>query len=289
MRRYFWNGRIVPLTAALLLVIALVSACGAKKTEENNEEGNKGAAGETPAAATVLKVGATPVPHAEILKEIQPMLKEQGVDLQIVEFNDYVQPNVQVYEKQLDANFFQHTPYLDQFNKDKGYNLVKVAGVHIEPLGAYSRKIKQIGELKDGASVAIPNDPSNGGRALALLAQNGLLKLKEGVGVNAIVADIVDNPKRLKIKELEAATLPRVLDEVALAVINTNYALEADLVPMKDALFLEGKDSPYVNILVSRPDNKDGDAMQKLAKALNSEEVRAFIEQKYSGAVVPAF
>jgi len=279
----------VPLTAALLLVIALVSACGAKKTEENNEEGNKGAAGETPAAATVLKVGATPVPHAEILKEIQPMLKEQGVDLQIVEFNDYVQPNVQVYEKQLDANFFQHTPYLDQFNKDKGYNLVKVAGVHIEPLGAYSRKIKQIGELKDGASVAIPNDPSNGGRALALLAQNGLLKLKEGVGVNAIVADIVDNPKRLKIKELEAATLPRVLDEVALAVINTNYALEADLVPMKDALFLEGKDSPYVNILVSRPDNKDGDAMQKLAKALNSEEVRAFIEQKYSGAVVPAF
>ncbi|WP_246070646.1 MetQ/NlpA family ABC transporter substrate-binding protein [Paenibacillus kobensis] len=287
MKRMVWDRRWVAFAAVLVLVIGLTSACGEKKTNENNEE-NNGTAGETP-ARVVLKVGATPVPHAEILKEVQPVLQAQGVDLQIVEFNDYVQPNVQVYEKQLDANFFQHTPYLDQFNKDKGYDLVKVTGVHIEPLGAYSKKILQISELKDGASVAIPNDPSNGGRALVLLEKNGLLKLKEGVGVNAIVPDIIDNPKNLKIKELEAATLPRVLDEVAMAVINTNYALEADLVPTKDALFLEGKDSPYVNILVSRPDNKDSDAMQKLAQALNSEQVRIFIEQKYSGAVVPAF
>ncbi|GFN33234.1 MetQ/NlpA family ABC transporter substrate-binding protein [Paenibacillus xylaniclasticus] len=285
--REFWYRRSVHLAAVMLLVLALTSACGEKKTEDNIEPDN-GAAGETPAAA-VLKVGATPIPHAEILKEVQPMLKEQGVDLQIVEFNDYVQPNVQLYEKQLDANFFQHTPYLEQFNQDKGYDLVKVTGVHIEPLGAYSKKLIQISDLKEGASVAIPNDATNGGRALLLLEKNDLIKLKEGAGVNATVADIVDNPKKLKLKELEAATLPRVLDEVALAVINTNYALEVGLVPTKDALFLEDKDSPYVNILVSRPDNKDSDAMQKLANALNSEQVRTFIDQKYSGAVVPAF
>lgn len=273
------------LAVAIMMVFAL-AACGSKDKDDTNN----GTTGEdTKTEEVTLKVGATPVPHAEILKEIQPLLKEQGVNLEIVEFNDYVQPNVQVYEKQLDANFFQHTPYLDQFNKDKGYDLVTVTGVHLEPLGAYSKKITKADELKDGAKVAIPNDPSNGGRALVLLEKNGFLKLKEGVGVNATVSDIVDNPKKLKITELEAATLPRVLDEVDMAIINTNYALEADLVPTKDALFLESKDSPYVNILVSRPDNKDSEAMQKLAKALNSDTVKKFIEEKYNGAVVAAF
>lgn len=272
------------LAVAMMMVFTL-AACGSKKEETNN-----GTTGEdTTAQEVTLKVGATPVPHAEILKEIQPLLKEQGVNLEIVEFNDYVQPNVQVFEKQLDANFFQHTPYLEQFNKDKGYDLVTVTGVHLEPLGAYSKKITKIDELKDGAKIAIPNDATNGGRALLLLEKNGFLKLKEGVGVNATVGDIVDNPKKLSIKELEAATLPRVLDEVDMAIINTNYALEANLVPTKDALFLESKDSPYVNILVSRPDNKDSEAMQKLAKALNSDTVKKFIEDKYNGAVVPAF
>ncbi|MWC29989.1 MetQ/NlpA family lipoprotein [Paenibacillus sp. MMS18-CY102] len=271
-----------------MLLAFTLAACGNKDEDKKEDEGTV-EQGTGEAAPAVLKVGATPVPHAEILKEVQPILKEQGVNLEIVEFNDYVQPNVQVYEKQLDANFFQHTPYLDQFNKDKGYDLVKVAGVHIEPLGAYSKKLKKIEELKDGAKIAIPNDPSNGGRALSLLEKNGLLKLKEGVGVSATVGDITDNPKKFKVTELEAATLPRVLDEVALGIINTNYALEAGLVPTTDALFLEGKDSPYVNILVSRPDNKDSEAMKKLAAALNSEKVKAFIEQKYKGAVVPAF
>ncbi|PWV97993.1 D-methionine transport system substrate-binding protein [Paenibacillus cellulosilyticus] len=272
------------LAVAMMMVFTL-AACGSKKEETNNGTTNEG----TTAEEVTLKVGATPVPHAEILKEIQPLLKEQGVNLEIVEFNDYVQPNVQVYEKQLDANFFQHTPYLEQFNKDKGYDLVTVTGVHLEPLGAYSKKITKVDELKDGAKVAIPNDATNGGRALSLLESNGLLKLKEGVGVNATVNDIIDNPKKLEIKELEAATLPRVLDEVDMAIINTNYALEADLVPTKDALFLESKDSPYVNILVARPDNKDSEAMQKLAKALNSDTVKKFIEEKYNGAVVAAF
>ncbi|WP_040712714.1 MetQ/NlpA family ABC transporter substrate-binding protein [Paenibacillus curdlanolyticus] len=275
------------LMLTVVLALSLV-ACGNKDEDQNEDEGKteQGAGG---TAAVTLKVGATPVPHAEILKEVQPILKEQGVNLEIVEFNDYVQPNVQVYEKQLDANFFQHTPYLDQFNKDKGYDLVKVTGVHIEPLGAYSKTLKKLDELGDGAKVAIPNDPSNGGRALSLLEKNGLLKLKEGVGVSATIGDITDNPKKLKVTELEAATLPRVLDEVDLGIINTNYALEAGLVPTTDALFLEGKDSPYVNILVSRPDDKDSEAMKKLAEALNSDKVRTFIEQKYKGAVVPAF
>ncbi|MBD2871224.1 MetQ/NlpA family ABC transporter substrate-binding protein [Paenibacillus arenilitoris] len=273
---------------ALMLMFAL-AACGQEKAPENNgAEVNQGAGEETPAEVT-LKVGASPVPHAKILEYVKPMLKEQGVNLEIIEFNDYVQPNTQLYEKQIDANFFQHTPYLEQFNADKGYDLVNVAGVHIEPFGAYSKKVKTTEELKEGAKVVIPNDPSNGGRALALMAANGLITLKEGVGVNGTVADIVDNSKKLDIREVEAATLPRVLDEVDLALINTNYALEAGLVPTTDALFIEGNDSPYVNILVSRPDNKDSEAMQKLANALRTEEVKQFIEEEYKGAIVAAF
>ncbi|WP_028612428.1 MetQ/NlpA family ABC transporter substrate-binding protein [Paenibacillus harenae] len=274
----------------IMLMFAL-AACGQEKAPENNNNGaavNQGAGEETPEEVT-LKVGASPVPHAKILEYVKPMLKEQGVNLEIIEFNDYVQPNTQLYEKQIDANFFQHTPYLDQFNSDKGYDLVNVAGVHIEPFGAYSKKITKIEDLKEGAKVVIPNDPSNGGRALALMAENDLLTLKEGVGVNGTVADIADNPKKLDITEVEAATLPRVLDEVDLALINTNYALEAGLVPTTDALFIEGSDSPYVNILVSRPDNKDSEAMQKLAAALRSPEVKLFIEEEYKGAIVAAF
>ncbi|UQZ86844.1 D-methionine-binding lipoprotein MetQ precursor [Paenibacillus konkukensis] len=277
------------MVSVLSVVLALtMAACGSKPAAPAESSANGAAAGGA-AKEVTLKVGATAVPHAEILNSVKAKLKEQGVNLEIKEFTDYVQPNVQVAEKQLDANFFQHTPYLEQQNKDKGFNLVKVTGVHIEPFGGYSQKIKKIDELKDGATVAIPNDPSNGGRALALLEKNKLIKLKDGVGVNGTVKDIVDNPKKLNIKELEAAMLPRVLGEVDLALINTNYALEAKLTPTKDALFIEDSNSPYVNILVARPDNKDSDAIQKLAKALNSEEVRTFINSKYNGAVVPAF
>lgn len=275
------------IIVTLLLVFAL-AACGQNKNTNNGAEpaDNAGNAGEQ---KVTLKVGASPVPHAKILEVVKPLLAEEGIELDIIEFNDYVQPNTQLYEKQIDANFFQHTPYLEQFNKDKGYDLVNVAGVHIEPFGAYSKKIKTIDELKDGGKVVIPNDPSNGGRALALMAANGLIKLKDGVGVNGTVGDITDNPKKLDIREVEAATLPRVLDEVDLALINTNYALEADLVPTTDALFIEGSDSPYVNILVSRSDNKDSDAIKKLAAALHSPEVKKFIEDTYKGSIVPAF
>ncbi|AUL99246.1 MetQ/NlpA family ABC transporter substrate-binding protein [Pseudothauera hydrothermalis] len=240
-------------------------------------------------AADTLNVAATAVPHAEILEFIQPTLAQQGVALKIKVFTDYVQPNVQVAEKRMDANFFQHQPYLDEFNRSKGTRLVSVAGVHIEPFGAYSRKIKSLAELPQGASVVIPNDATNGGRALLLLARAGVIKLKDATNILATPRDIVDNPKGIKIRELEAATLPRVLDQVDLALINTNYALEAGLNPAKDALAIEGSESPYVNILVTREDNRDAAAVVKLVEALNSEAVKRFILDKYKGAVVPAF
>jgi D-methionine transport system substrate-binding protein len=241
------------------------------------------------AQADSLNVAATAVPHAEILEFVKPALAKQGVELNVKVFTDYVQPNVQVAEKRLDANFFQHQPYLDEFNQSRGTALVSVAGVHVEPFGAYSSKVKTLAELPQGANVVIPNDATNGGRALLLLQKAGLITLKDGAGITATAKDIAENPKSIKIRELEAATLSRVLTQVDLALINTNYALEAKLNPTQDALIIEGNDSPYVNILVARPDNKDGAAMQKLAKALNSAEVKAFIQEKYQGAVVPAF
>jgi D-methionine transport system substrate-binding protein len=236
-----------------------------------------------------LTVAATAVPHAEILEFVKPQLAAEGVDLNIKVFTDYIQPNVQVAQKGMDANFFQHQPYLDEFNKGKGTDLVAVTGVHLEPLGAYSSKIKTLDELGNGANVVIPNDATNGGRALLLLQKYGLIRLKDQSNILATTKDIVENPKGLKIRELEAATIPRVLTQVDLALINTNYALEAKLDPSKDALFIEGNDSPYVNILVSRPDNKDSPAMQKLAAALHSPELKQFITEKYKGAVLPAF
>ena len=236
-----------------------------------------------------LVVAATPIPHAEILELIKPALAKEGVDLDIKVFTDYVQPNVQVAEKRLDANYFQTLPYLESFNKGKGTNLVTVVGVHVEPFGGYSKKVKDIKDLKDGATIAIPNEGSNSGRALILLQKAGLIELKDPTNAVATPKDIAKNPHNFKFKELESALLPRVLDQVDLDMINTNYALEAGLNPATDALIIEGSDSPYVNFLVARTDNKDSDAIQKLSKALTSPEVKAFIEQKYKGAVVPAF
>jgi D-methionine transport system substrate-binding protein len=240
-------------------------------------------------AGETLSVAASAVPHAEILELVKPALAKEGVELKIKVFTDYVQPNVQVAEGRLDANFFQHQPYLDEFNKSRGSQLVSIAGVHIEPFGAYSSKVKSLADLPQGANVVIPNDATNGGRALLLLAKAGVITLKDGAGITATVKDIASNPKAIKVRELEAATLPRVLNQVDLALINTNYALEAGLNPTKDALVIEGSDSPYVNILVVSSDRKDDANLQKLAKALNSAEVKAFINDKYKGAVVPAF
>jgi len=245
--------------------------------------------GDATAGGQKLVVAATAVPHAEILKQVKPLLAKEGVDLEIKVFADYVQPNTQVAEKAIDLNYFQTKPYLDEFNRQRGTQLTIVTGVHIEPFGAYSRKLKNIAELSDGATVTLPNDPSNNSRALLLLARHGIITLKNPNDELATQKDITANPKHLKFRELEAAMLPRTLDEVDLALINTNYALAAGLNPTKDALLIEGKDSPYVNYLVGRPDNKDDPRVQKLAKALTSPEIKAFIEQKYQGAVLPAF
>lgn len=272
----------------LIALIGVLAACGSKQDAGSDTESNA-AGGEGGKEMVKLVVGASPVPHAEILKHIAPKLKEQGIELKVKEFTDYVQPNVQVHEKQLDANFFQHKPYMDNEVTDKGYDLVSVGNVHVEPFGGYSKSINSIDELKDGDTVAIPNDPTNGGRSLLLLEKQGLIKFKEGAGLNVSVKDIAENPKNLKFKELEAAMLPRTLDEVNLALINTNYALEAGLNPMEDGLFIEDKDSPYANILTARNDNKDSDAIQKLLAALQSDDVKQFISEKYEGSIVPAF
>lgn len=260
-----------------LALVAVLGACGEKPAETGGKDG------------VTIKVGASAEPHSKILEHIKPVLEKEGVKLEIVEFADYVLPNQQVDQKQLDANFFQHQPYLDSEVKKRGMDLVPVVAVHIEPLGAYSRKIKSVDELKDGAVVAIPNDPSNAGRALSLMAKNGLIKLQDENKLEATAKDIIENPKNLEIKEVEAAMLPRMLDEMDMAIINTNYALEAGLDPTKDAIFIEEKDNPYANILVARPDNKDSEAIQKLAKALTSDDVKQFIEKEYKGAVIPAF
>ena len=272
--------KIIALLAAILMLAVLTAGCGDKK-----------AAAPAPAAdkKVVLKVGATPVPHAEILKVIQPILAKDGVELKIVEFTDYVRPNVALAEKELDANFFQHLPYLQQFAADRKLDLVSLIAVHIEPMGVYSKKIKNLSEVPNGGIVAIPNDPTNGGRALSILAQAGLIKMKDGVGVKGTVKDVTDNPKKLVFKELEAPQLPRSLDDVTLAVINSNYALEAKLNPTKDALFIEGADSPYTNIVAARADRANGADIAKLMKALHSPEAKKFIQDKYQGAVVPAF
>ncbi|MBK5914076.1 MetQ/NlpA family ABC transporter substrate-binding protein [Rhodocyclus purpureus] len=236
-----------------------------------------------------LSIAATAVPHAEILEHVKPVLAKEGVALDIKVFTDYVQPNVQVAEKRIDVNYFQHKPYLDEFNRNKGTKLVSVAAIHVEPYGAYSKKYKKVTDLPNGATIAIPNDPSNGGRALVLLEQNGLIKLKDPRNILSTVKDISENKKNFKFKELEAATLPRILDQVDLALINTNYALEAKLVPTRDALFIESGNSPYANLIVARTDNKDSADVKKLIRALQSDDVKQFIETKYQGAIVPAF
>lgn len=235
-----------------------------------------------------LLVGATAVPHAEILEHIKPLLAAEGVNIEIKVFNDYVQPNTQLAERRLDVNYFQTKPYLDEFNAARGSDLITVAGVHVEPLGVYSRKHRTIAAIPNGAQAILPNDASNTGRSLLLLQNAGLITLRDGANPLQTVRDITGNPKRLVFREVEAATIPRILDQVDLAVINTNYALDAGLKPRTDSLALEGGDSPYVNYLVARPDNQTDPRIVALAAMLRSQAVKDFIAQKYDGAVVPA-
>ncbi len=273
------------LFAALAVFGGLVftlAGCGDKAPAEKT-------AAPAQTAAVELKIGVSPVPHADIINFVAPALEKEGVKVKVIEFNDYVQPNLALSEKELDANFFQHKPYLDTFSKEHKLNLAVLAAVHLEPMGVYSKSIKNVADLPDGAKIAVPNDPTNGGRALKVLETAGILKVRPEAGILASPADIVDNPKHVKIVEVEAAQLPRALDDVDAAVINSNYALAAKLNPTKDAIAIESKDSPYANVVVVRAGDENRPELQKLKNALLTPEVKKFLEEKYQGAVVPAF
>lgn len=241
------------------------------------------------AGAEELRVAATPVPHADILKLIEPDLKKDGYDLKIVEFSDYVSPNLALDAGEVDANYYQHKPFLDAAVEHRRLKIASVAPIHILPMAAYSKKVKKITDLADGASVTIPNDPANSGRALLLLEDAGLLKLKPGIGVKATVLDIVSNPKHLRIREVEAAQVPRTLDDVDLAVVNSNYAIGVGLNPVTDSIYLERKTSPYAVVVAARQGNEKDAKVQALVKALTTEKVRKFMTDKYKGGVVPVF
>lgn len=239
--------------------------------------------------AGTLKIGASPVPHAEILNLVKDDLKKQNVDLEIIDFTDYVTPNLALADKEIDANYFQHTPYLEKFAQEKGLDLKSAGKVHVEPLGVFSKKYKSLEEIPQKSIIAIPSDPSNGGRALILLHNNGIIKLADPTNLYATEFDIVENSKDLRFKPLEAPQLPRVLPDVAAAVINGNYAIEAGFVPTKDALILEGPESPYANIIAVRSGDENKEDIVKLIKALQSEKVKKYILEKYNGGVAPAF
>ena len=266
--------KLIALALALCLLLGL-AACG----------------GDT-ADSKVITVGATPAPHAEILEVAKEVLAEEGYTLEITEFDDYQMPNDSVEEGELDANYFQHITYMNQYNEDNGYHLVSVGSIHYEPFGLYAGKTASIEALADGAQIAIPNDATNGGRALLLLQEQGLITLAEDSGLEPTVQDIVDNPKNLEIVELEARLLPTTLEDVDMAVINGNYAIDANL-KIADALAVEANDGTaaeaYANVVAVKEGNEDSEAVQALVKALESEEVRAFIEETYAGAVMPLF
>ncbi len=256
--------------------------------------GDKGAepaktASSDAAKSVELVVGVSPVPHADIMNFVKPALEKEGVQLKLIEFSDYVQPNIALAEGELDANFFQHKPYLDEFAKEHNLKLASLVAVHIEPMGVYSKSVKAIADVPQGAKVAIPNDPTNGGRALKVLETAGLLKLRPEAGILATRQDVTENPKSIEIIEIEAAQLPRSLDDVSIAVINSNYALGANLNPTKDAIAIEAKDSPYANIVAVRAGDESRAELQKLKAALTTPEVQKFLSEKYQGAVVPAF
>ena len=241
-------------------------------------------------SSKVIKVGATPRPHAELLNLVKDDLKENGYDLQVVEFTDYVTPNKALEDGEIDANFFQHLPYMNSFNKEQGYHLVSASGIHIEPMAVYSKKVKSLEELKKGSTIAIPNDPTNEGRALLLLQSAGLITLDSNAGLEATPVNIVNNPKNLKFSELEAASVPRVLQDVDAAVINGNYAIPVGLVATKDGLYVEGADSPYVNIVSVKEGNETSDKIKALVNALKSEKIKKYISETYQdGEVIAVF
>ena len=262
----------VLLTGAL--VAGALTGCGGKKADDK-----------------VIKVAASATPHAELLEQVKPILAEQGYDLQITVFDDYVQPNEVVESGEFDANYFQHIPYLNSFNEEKGTHLVNAGGIHYEPFGIYPGTKSDLGVVADGDNIVVPNDTTNEARALLLLQDNGLITLKDGVGLTATVNDIIDNPYNLVIKELEAAQIPRVISEFAYAVMNGNYALEAGYSVARDALAYESSDSEaaktYVNVIAVKEGNENSDKTKALVAALKTDTIKDYINSTYDGAVIP--
>lgn len=288
--------RILSFLLLTVFIVASLAACGKKEDTNSGSADNQAKEESKSGDNKELKkivVGASVTPHAEILEKAKSILAKEGYDLQIIEYTDYVQPNVALDAGDLDANYFQHQPYLDQFNAERGMDLVSVATIHYEPFGIYPGKTKKIEDLKDGAQIAVPNDGTNEARALLLLEAQGLIKLKEGVGMDATKNDIAENPKKLDIVEIEAAQLARSLQDVDLAVINGNFAIQAGLNVSKDAIAVEDKDSlaadTYGNIIAVRKGDENREEIQALVKALQSDEVKQFINDTYEGAVVPKF
>ena len=273
------------ITAAALLAAVALSACsGGEKSEKAEEDKSQ--------ELTEITVGASPAPHGEILEAAKPLLEKEGYALKIVEYTDYVQPNIALEDGELDANYFQHLPYLEQFNKEQGTHLVSAGAIHYEPFGIYGGKVSSLDELSEGATVAVPNDTTNEARALLLLEAQGLLKLKEGAGLDATRNDIEENPLNLDILEVEAAQIPLSLQDVDIAVINGNYAIDAGL-KVSDALAVEASDSEaavtYGNVVAVREGDEENEKTKALLDALKSDEVKSFIEDSYDGAVVPLF
>ena len=280
--------KLIALSLAVVLVLALAACTGG--TEPTQQPG----ASNTPKTETVkLKVAASATPHAEILAQVKDELAEQGIDLVVTEYGDYVIPNTAVEDGDEDVNYFQHQPYLDQFNAENNTHLVSVAAIHYEPLGIYPGKTAALADLPDGALIGVPNDATNEARALQLLEAQGLIKVREGAGLNATPNDIVDTPRNLKFKELEAAMLPNVTTEMDLAVINGNYALQAGFSSAKDALALEDAQSEaaqtFANVIVVKEGNENNEAVKALVKALQSDKVKDYINSTYEGNVQPIF
>ena len=288
--------KLVSLLLSGALAVGLLAGCGGGTGTSQTPAGNS----ESPAASTetgslegtTLKVGATPAPHAEILEVVKDILAEQGITLDIVQYNDYVQPNNAVEDGSLDANYFQHITYMNDFNDQNGTHLVSAAEVHYEPMSLYAGKVSSLDELADGALIGVPNDATNEARALLVLQQEGLITLRDGAGITATINDIVDNPKNLQFSEMEAAQLPLRLADLDMAVINGNYAIDAGL-SMDDALATESADGEaaqaYVNVLAVKEGRENDPAIQALAAALCSDEVKTYIEENYNGAVVAVF
>ncbi len=283
---------LISLTLALALVLG---ACGGGNTTAAANAGTKAAelaqttAAEQNTEAELLRIGLSPAPHAAIVEQIVPLLEAEGVKLEIIEYTDYVIPNNALAEGEIDANYFQHIPYFEDFITANKLDLENLGGVHIEPMGVFSTKINSLDELQDGDEVMIPNDPTNAGRALLLLQAQGVIKLKDGGSVTSTEADVSENPKNLKFTALEAAAIPKSYEDVSIAVINGNYAIDNGLNPVEDSIAIEGKDSPYVNIVAVRKGDAQKEKFQKLIKALQSDIVKEFIEKTYDGSVVPAF